>query len=111
MRISDWSSDVCSSDLSRGGVMPAPLRVQVIRGWPRRFEAVDLVLPAGATVADAVAASGFGAEGISGFAIHGERAVASTLLRDGDRVELLRPLEVDPKEARRRRAEIGRAHV
>src|SRR3546814_5819457 len=84
--------------------MPAPLRVQVIRGWPRRFEAVDLVLPAGATVADAVAASGFGAEGISGFAIHGERAVAPTLLRDGDRVELLRPLEVDPKEARRRRA-------
>src|SRR3546814_4182264 len=127
MLISDWSSAVCSSDLpaagacdgagfpgagrshgrrfrargrSRGGVMPAPLRVQVIRGWPRRFEAVDLVLPAGATVADAVAASGFGAEGISRFAIHGERAVASTLLRDGDRVELLRPLE-----------EIGRAHV
>ncbi|HEY9540781.1 MAG TPA: RnfH family protein [Luteimonas sp.] len=87
--------------------MPAPLRVQVIRGWPRRFEVVDLVLPAGATVADAVAASGFGAEGISGFAIHGERAVASTLLRDGDRVELLRPLEVDPKEARRRRAAGG----
>src|SRR3546814_723397 len=148
MRISDWSSDVCSSDLglqgdadpglraakpaagagdcaglpgagrshgrrfrargrSRGGVMPAPLRVQVIRDWPRRFEAVDLVLPAGATVADAVAASGFGAEGISGFAIHGERAVASTLLRDGDRVELLRPLEVDPKEARRRKAAGG----
>src|SRR3546814_11875482 len=73
--------------------MPAPLRVQVIRGWPRRFEAVDLVLPAGATVADAVAASGFGAEGISGFAIHGERAVASTLLRDADRVELLRRSE------------------
>src|SRR3546814_2520017 len=111
MRISDRSSDVGSSDLglpgagrshgrrfrargrSRGGVMPAPLRVQVIRGWPRRFEVVDLVLPAGATVADAVAASGFGAEGISGFAIHGERAVASTLLRDGDRVELLRSEE------------------
>src|SRR3546814_18232657 len=87
--------------------MPAPLRVQVIRGWPRRFEVVDQVLPAGAAVADAVAASGFGAEGISGFAIHRERAVASTLLRDGDRVELLRPLEVDPTEARRRRAAGG----
>jgi putative ubiquitin-RnfH superfamily antitoxin RatB of RatAB toxin-antitoxin module len=26
------------------------------------------------------------------------------VLREGDRVELLRPLQVDPKEARRRRA-------
>src|SRR3546814_20263535 len=92
---------------SRGGVMRAPLRGRGIRGWARRVEVGDLVLPAGATVAEAVAASGFGAEGISGFAIHGERAVASTLLRDGDRVELLRPLEVDPKEARRRRAAGG----
>lgn len=88
--------------------MPASLRVQVVRGWPRRFEAVDLVLPAGATVADAVAASGYGAEGLGGFAIHGGRVVVSTLLRDGDRVELLRPLEVDPKEARRRRAAGGK---
>jgi putative ubiquitin-RnfH superfamily antitoxin RatB of RatAB toxin-antitoxin module len=28
----------------------------------------------------------------------------TTPLRDGDRVELYRPLTVDPKEARRRRA-------
>lgn len=89
--------------------MPAPLRVQVIRGWPRRFDAVELELPAGATVADAIAASGYGIEGVGGFAIHGERAVGSTALRDGDRVELLRPLEMDPKEARRRRAAGGKA--
>ena len=91
--------------------MPAPLRVQVIRGWPRRFEAIDLVLPEGATVADAVAASGYGTGATSGFAIHGERAAVSTILRDGDRVELLRPLELDPKEARRRRAAGGKGRA
>jgi putative ubiquitin-RnfH superfamily antitoxin RatB of RatAB toxin-antitoxin module len=89
-------------------MMPASLRVQVIRGWPRRAEAVMLELPAGATVGDAAAASGFGMEGISGYAIHGERATGATLLRDGDRVELLRSLQVDPKEARRRRAATAR---
>jgi putative ubiquitin-RnfH superfamily antitoxin RatB of RatAB toxin-antitoxin module len=30
------------------------------------------------------------------------------LLRDGDRVEIYRPLTVDPKEARRVRAEVRR---
>jgi putative ubiquitin-RnfH superfamily antitoxin RatB of RatAB toxin-antitoxin module len=89
-------------------MMPATLHVQVIHAWPRRAEAVMLEVPAGATVADAVAASGLGIEGIDGYAIHGERATGATLLRDGDRVELLRPLQVDPKEARRRRAAAGK---
>jgi len=84
--------------------MPSSLRVQVVQGWPRRFEQVELALPAGATLEDAVAASGLETGGISGYAIHGERATASTPLRDGDRIELLRPLQVDPKDARRRRA-------
>jgi putative ubiquitin-RnfH superfamily antitoxin RatB of RatAB toxin-antitoxin module len=36
--------------------------------------------------------------------VFGERASAEDVLRDDDRLELLRPLQVDPKEARRRRA-------
>ena len=84
--------------------MQSSLRVQVVQGWPRRFEQVELELPAGATLEEAVAASGLETAGISGYAIHGERVTAGTPLRDGDRVELLRPLLVDPKEARRRRA-------
>lgn len=84
--------------------MPTPLRVQVIRGWPQRFDQVELTLPPGATVADAVEASGFGGPEITGYAVYGERAVDTTALRDGDRVELLRPLQVDPKQARRQRA-------
>jgi putative ubiquitin-RnfH superfamily antitoxin RatB of RatAB toxin-antitoxin module len=39
-----------------------------------------------------------------GYAIFGQRARADTPLRDGDRVELTRPLVADPKDARRRRA-------
>jgi putative ubiquitin-RnfH superfamily antitoxin RatB of RatAB toxin-antitoxin module len=39
-----------------------------------------------------------------GVAIFGQAAQRTTPLRSGDRVELLRPLEADPKDARRRRA-------
>lgn len=78
--------------------------MEVVLAWPRRFRSVELALLAGASVRDAVAASSLPLEGICGYAVHGERATLDTRLRDGDRVELLRPLLVDPKEARRRRA-------
>lgn len=69
-------------------------------------------LPAGATLADAVAASGVEAAhpGLDRAApvcgIWGRRSSPDTPLRDGDRVELYRPLTVDPMEARRRRQHI-----
>lgn len=80
------------------------MRIEVIRAWPRRFESVSLDLRDGATVAEALAASGWNLEGSAGLAVFGERATDLYVLRDGDRVELLRPLEADPKDARRRRA-------
>lgn len=80
------------------------LRVEVMRAWPRRHRSVQLELPAGATVADAVAACGLPLDGVAGQAVFGELAPPSRLLRDGDRVELLEALRLDPKEARRRRA-------
>lgn len=81
------------------------LRVQVVIAWPHRFLERALVLDAGATVADAVRAAALGHDGeVAGYAVFGVAAEASTPLRDGDRVELLRPLQADPKEARRRRA-------
>jgi len=81
------------------------IRVEVIRAWPRRFEATTVDLPQESTVADGLAASGFALEGITGFAVFGERVESGHVLRDGDRLELLRPLEADPKDARRRRAQ------
>ena len=80
------------------------LRVEVVLALPRRHASAVVGLPPGATVADAVRASGLPVAGIAGYAVFGERAAADTLLRDGDRVELLRPLLADPKDARRRRA-------
>ena len=81
------------------------MKVEVLMAWPRRFVSVVVELPSGATLSDALAAAGWSeAEGISGYAIFGVNAAGNALLQEGDRVELLRPLQMDPKEARRRRA-------
>ncbi len=67
-----------------------------------------LQLPPGATVADAVQASGvlvrhgLASEGLR-TGVWGQLRGVETLLRDRDRVEIYRPLTVDPKEARRQR--------
>ncbi len=97
---------------------------------PRQTVAVTLVLPAGSTVADAVHRSGLlvthpvlselahepsgpngltGAMGVIGaltVAVWGRAAAPDRVLDDGDRVEIVRPLKVDPKEARRLRYEV-----
>jgi putative ubiquitin-RnfH superfamily antitoxin RatB of RatAB toxin-antitoxin module len=68
-----------------------------------------LRLPEGSTLADALRASGIEssipAHELTALAagVWGRVADADTLLRQGDRVELYRPLKVDPKEARRLR--------
>ena len=71
---------------------------------------VALTLPAGATVADAWQASGF-AQRVPGLTahdgnvgIHSKPCTLATVLREGDRVEVYRPLQADPKDSRRRRA-------
>jgi putative ubiquitin-RnfH superfamily antitoxin RatB of RatAB toxin-antitoxin module len=82
------------------------LRVQVVIAWPHRCAQREVLLDEGATVADAVRQAALeGAEEAAGCGIFGLLAEAGTPLRDGDRVELLRPLQADPKEARRRRAQ------
>jgi putative ubiquitin-RnfH superfamily antitoxin RatB of RatAB toxin-antitoxin module len=72
---------------------------------PRKVLERPLVLPAGATVADAVRASGWReAEGeTAGFGVWGRPCPPEQPLREGDRVEIYRPLQVDPKVARRER--------
>jgi putative ubiquitin-RnfH superfamily antitoxin RatB of RatAB toxin-antitoxin module len=77
------------------------MRIEVVLARPERAEVVELDLPPGATVRDALAASGIRGNQVG---IFGRRVTIDTLLADGDRVEIYRPLAVDPKEARRRRA-------
>jgi len=66
-------------------------------------------IAANSTVADAFAASGIEAQLPSDFVpaalgIFGRIVTPATRLHDGDRIELYRPLQADPKESRRRRA-------
>lgn len=69
-----------------------------------------LTLPAGSTVAQAIDASGILRLvpeidlRQNRVGIYGKLAKPDTILRDRDRVEIYRPLLIDPKEARRRRA-------
>ena len=67
------------------------------------------VVPAGATAGQAIEASKILESvprdfTISKIGIFGRIVALGEALNDGDRVELYRPLRLDPKEARRRRA-------
>ena len=77
------------------------LRVEVVVALPRSEQVFFLELPEGATVEDALTKARLKAHSIG---IFGERVAPERKLRDGDRVEVYRPLKMDPKEARRRRA-------
>ena len=79
------------------------MKVEVVYARPEGARIASLELPAGATLRDAITLSGFDAENRP-VGIFGKRAALDTPLKPGDRVEIYRPLEIDPKEARRRRA-------
>lgn len=93
---------------------PAELRVSVAFS-PRAGEVdeVQLHLPPGATVADALRESGMQSRhpehalGAMPVGIWGAFCDRNDVLRDKDRVELYRPLRVDPKEARRQKVQRG----
>ena len=74
---------------------------------PREVLEWTVDLPEGATVRDAVLASGWRERVPAGtvpeVGIWGRRCVAQQLVREGDRVEIYRELLVDPKVARRER--------
>ncbi len=85
------------------------MKVTVVWATLAVQDVIAVELPRGATVAEAVEKSGLVAQyGLDvarlGFAIHGRRMAADAPLADGDRIDLTRPLEVDPKAARLARA-------
>ena len=93
--------------------MPTEIDVEVVFGIPEQQRLVSLRLQSGATVADAIEKSDFARE----FADHdlsslsvgvwGHLAARDAVLSAGDRVEIYRPLQMDPREARRRLAALG----
>jgi uncharacterized protein len=89
---------------------PRALRVTVLYSpAPRTVHEWAISLPPGATVFQALEASGL-REAFPGVdlrsamvGVWGRKARLEQALRDDDRVEIYRPLEVDPKLARRER--------
>lgn len=86
------------------------LRVEVAVAWPELQVIVPLELPVGSTLADAIDRSGLhqrfpsleiDSDRVGVFA---EKRALGDVLADGDRVEIYRPLKIDPKEARRKAA-------
>jgi putative ubiquitin-RnfH superfamily antitoxin RatB of RatAB toxin-antitoxin module len=94
--------------------MPERITVEVAYALPQRQWLIALELPHGASVSDAIRRSGLEEQLPEGLpkplqtGIWGRRCSAVDTLRDGDRVEIYRPLIADPKEARRRRAKTTR---
>lgn len=88
------------------------MRVCLAVALPGCQEVVEMDLPDGSTVADAIAAARLAERFPSLDAatleagIWGRGRERSAVLRDGDRVELYRALEADPKDARRARARL-----
>ncbi|PJJ96991.1 RnfH family protein [Lysobacteraceae bacterium NML03-0222] len=86
------------------------MKIEMLAVWPERVQSQTLTLADGATVADALAASTLARDfPLAGMAIFGKRVTETTVLHEGDRLELLRALLADPKQSRRKRAEAAQA--
>jgi len=86
------------------------IQVEVVLATPERQQLVAIQVSVGSTVADAIEQS-MVLQAFEGFeldpakvGIFGRKASMTDVLRAGDRVEIYRPLIVDPKESRRQRA-------
>jgi putative ubiquitin-RnfH superfamily antitoxin RatB of RatAB toxin-antitoxin module len=87
----------------------ATVAVSVVWATPAVQDVVPLTLPTGATVGEALARSGLVERyridlAAMRLAVRGRLVREYTVLAEGDRVDICRPLIADPKEARRARA-------
>ena len=86
------------------------MRVEVVFALPDRQSLETVTVDDGASVADALRLSGieerFPDVSLDELqvGIWGKPVERTQALRDGDRVEIYRPLELDPREARRLKA-------
>ena len=93
---------------------PAMLAVSVVFAREASYWTIALVVPSGASVGDVLERLHGDARyqqhkaEIAGLAIFGRRVTEDTRVHDGDRVELLRALVADPKQARRERAGVAK---
>ena len=98
-----------------------PIEVEVVYAVPERYWSLRLRISEGSTVSTALQAARDAwrpktsdkadippeqwlRDADSRLAIFGQAVHPQTLMRDGDRLEILRPLLADPKQSRRERA-------
>ena len=92
----------------------APIRVEVCYAKADVQAVVALTLPSGTTAVEAAERSGLKARfpeidwDKNALGVAGKRVEPDRLLKDGERLEILRPLTADPKETRRRLAATGK---
>lgn len=90
------------------------IAVEVAAATPERQVVIPLVVPAGTTLAEAVEQADLPARlpelevDESRLGIFGKKRRPDTVLQEGDRAEVYRPLTADPKEVRRQLAELAR---
>ena len=91
------------------------IQVEVAGALPDRQVVIELTVEDGCTALEAVEASGI-IRRLPGLAVDEQRigifgkiCPPDRMLREGDRVEIYRPLKADPKEVRRHLAELERA--
>ncbi|RDI99549.1 RnfH family protein [Dyella solisilvae] len=89
------------------------VNIEVVYAEASRQVVRRVAVPAGSTVMQAIEASGLARDvpGLivdpSRLGIFSRKATPDQVVGEGDRVEIYRPLTLDPKEARRRRAHEG----
>lgn len=94
--------------------MADTIQIEVIYALPEKQETALLQLPSGASLQQAIEASGLIEKypeidlAKGKFGIYSKLAKLDTALRDRDRVEIYRPLIADPKEVRKQRAAEGK---
>lgn len=93
----------------------AMVRLSVCYARPDAVFLKEVSVPAGTSVEGAIRASGLTEAypevdpTTARVGIYGKLKTAETLVREGDRVEVYRPLTADPKQARRKRVQKTRA--
>jgi len=96
---------------------PPECRVEIVYALPTEQTVVEVTVSSGTTLEEAIRASGllnrFPDLDLARHRVgrYGELAELHDTVLSGDRIEIYRPLVVDPKESRRTRAKSGGRHV
>jgi putative ubiquitin-RnfH superfamily antitoxin RatB of RatAB toxin-antitoxin module len=81
------------------------MQIEVAFALADAQQVVRLTVPVGTTAEQAVRLSGLNAPAELALGVFSRRIEPDHVLADGDRVEIYRPLMLDPMDARRRRAQ------